>query len=130
MMIGQGISLDGMTHNDFHYPFHLATTMVAADVGKPVAIDATAANTVKVAGDDDEIIGKLVTFEDRTIEGIKVGTVALRGGFRFPVLASDPLKAGDTAVGAGNGDVKAAATANHASNIVVEVANGFATIVR
>lgn len=62
-----------MTHNDFHYPFHLAAAVTAADVSKAMALDTTAPNTVKVAGDGDQIIGKLVTFENRVVEGIKVG---------------------------------------------------------
>lgn len=129
-IIGQGISLNGMQHEDFHYPFHLAAAVTEADKGKPMAIDASAPNTVKVAGDGDAIIGKLVTFEDRKIEGIKVGTVPLRGGWRFKIKAGDAIAVGDTAVGAGGGEVKKAAAANHAANIVVEVADGYATIIR
>lgn len=127
-IIGQGVSLDGMTHNDFHYPFLLAASVTIADVGKPMALDA-AANTMKVAGDGEEILGKLVTFEDRQIEGIKVGTVTLRGGFSFPIASGETVNVGDTLVG-GVGGVKAAAVADHSKNFVVEVADGAATIVR
>lgn len=129
-IIGQGISLRGMVHEKFHYPFYLASGITNADVGKAVALDSSAPNTVKLAGDGDKIIGKLVTHEDRKVEGVLVGTVALRGGFRFTEVGSPthPLAVGDTVVGAGNGLVKArldsgatAKEADHADNMVVEV---------
>ena len=127
-IIGQGVSLHGMTHNDFHYPFLLDVTVTKDDVGKPVAFKPGTANTVIVAPDGAQVIGKLVTFEDRAIEGIRVGTVTLRGGFSFEFTGT--LAPGDTAVGAGGGRVKRAAQANHADNIVVEVSDGRAVIVR
>lgn len=127
-IIGQGVSLEGMTHNDFHYPFLLAAAVVAADVGKPMAVDVTAPNTLKVAADGEQILGRLETFEDRTIEGIKVGAVSIRGGWSFPITGT--VAVGDTVVGAGGGNVRAAVEANHADNVVVQVAAGRATIIR
>lgn len=128
--IGQGVSLNGLYHEDFQYPFNLSGSVTSDDLGKPMSLDTSAANTAKVAGIGDAIIGRLETFEDRTIEGIKVGTIALRGGWRFPILDADPLAVGDTAVGAGAGKVKKAATPNPAMNLVVEVTAGYATIIR
>jgi len=122
-IIGQGISLRGMTHEKFHYPFYLKAGIVRADVGKAVSLDNTAANTVKLAEDGDPIIGRLVSWEDRSVEGVLVGTVEHRGGLPFTKAAAAPaINVGDTVVGAGGGEVKAAATANHADNYVVEVA--------
>ncbi|MCG7629000.1 hypothetical protein MHM88_14405 [Epibacterium sp. MM17-32] len=130
-IIGQGISLRGMVHEKFHYPFYLASGITNADVGKAVALDSSAANTVKLAGDDDKIIGKLVTHENRSVEGVLVGTVALRGGFRFTKAAAAPaINVGDTVVGAGGGEVKAAASADHADNMVVEVDGDNIIVVR
>lgn len=137
-VIGQGISLRGITHEDFHYPFYLKAGVVRADVGKAVAIDPTAPNTVRLAADGDQIIGKLVTVEDRAIEGVLVGTVALRGGFKFTVAAASAAFAvGDTAVGAGNGEVKARRNAGNTanepavnSNFVAEVGTGYVIVVR
>ena len=130
-IIGQGISLRGMTHEKFHYPFYLASGITAADVGKAVALDTSAANTVKLAGDDEQIVGKLVTVEDRAVEGVLVGTVTLRGGFKFEKAAAAPaISVGDTVIGAGGGEVKAAGAANHAANMVVEVDGDFVIVVR
>jgi hypothetical protein len=130
-VIGSGISLSGMQHEDFHYPFNLAASVVSTDVGSPVALDATSATTVKIAGDGDAIIGKLVYFEERSVEGIKTGTVTLRGGWTFPVFEGDAIAIGDTAVGGGKkGTVKKAGTTDHAANIVVDVSGGYATIIR
>lgn len=121
-IIGQGISLRGMTHDEFHYPFYLASGITKADEGKAVTLDTTGPNKVKLAGDDDPIIGVLVVVENRAIEGILVGTVALRGGFRMKKAASAPaISVGDTVVGAGGGEVKAAASADPRINFVAEV---------
>lgn len=129
-IIGQGISLRGITHNDFHYPFFLAAGITKADAGKAVALDATAPNTVKLAGDGEQVVGKLTTVENRTVEGVLVGTVELRGGFRFTVADTLTVDIGDTVVGAGGGEVKAAVTANHADNMVVEVDGNTVIVVR
>lgn len=140
-IIGQGISLRGMTHNDFHYPFNLASGITQADVGKAVALDATSANQVKLAGDGDQVVGVLVTVEDRTVEGVLVGTVALRGGFKVKEVDTPafPLAVGDSAIGAGAGEVKArlnagasAKEADHSDNMVVEVGltGGYVIVVR
>lgn len=124
--IGAGVSLRGMEHNEFHYPFNLAAGTTAADVGKPVALDATAANTVKIAGDGETVIGKLVVVENRAIEGVLVGTVALKGGFKFSTTGS--VVVGGSVQGAGGGNVKPLA-ANYALNMVVEVGTGYAIVV-
>ena len=129
-IIGQGISLRGMTHEKFHYPFFLAAGITSADVGKAVSLDSSAANTVKLAGDGEQVLGRLVVVEDRGVEGVLVGTVALRGGFRFTVAATQTVNIGDTVVGAGNGEVKAATAANHADNMVVEVDGTNVIVVR
>lgn len=137
-VIGQGISLRGLTHEDFHYPFHLAAGITRADVGKAVSLDTSAANTVKLAGDGEQVIGKLVTVEDRVVEGVLVGTVTLRGGFKFTIAASSAAFAvGDTVVGAGGGEVKARRNAGNTanepdvnSNFVAEVGADFVIVVR
>ena len=138
-LIGQGISLRGMSHEKFHYPFYLMTGIVAADVGKAVSLDTSAANSVKLAADGDAIIGKLVTVEDRSVEGVLVGTVTLRGGFNFTEVAAAtyPIAVGDSVIGAGAGEVKArvdaAGTAKepaHNENIVVEVDGTNIVVVR
>jgi hypothetical protein len=137
-IIGQGISLRGMTHEKFHYPFYLEAGTLAADVGKAVAMDSTAANTVKLATDGDIVIGQLVTREDRVIEGVLVGTIAMRGGFTFTEKAAPTyaIALGDSVVGAGAGEVKARENAGNTAkeadltdNIVVEVVGDQITII-
>lgn len=130
-IIGAGVSLRGLKHDDFHYAFNLAAGITASDVGKAVALDASAPNTAKLAGDDEQIIGKLTTVEDRAIEGILVGTIELRGGFLFTKAAAAPaISVGDTVIGAGGGEVKAAASPNHAANMVTEVIGDTVVVVR
>lgn len=105
--------------------FRLAAGITSADTGKAVSLDTSAANTVKLAGDGDTIIGYLETYEDR-----QVGAVALNFTEKLPIATSATVAVGDTVVGAGNGEVKAAAAPNHSINYVTEVANGFATVVK
>lgn len=120
--IGVGVSLRGIEHDEFHYPFNLASGITASDIGKAVSLDTSASNTVKLAADGDAIVGKLVTVEDRTIEGVLVGAIALHGGFKFTKAdAAAAISVGDTVVGAGGGEVKADAAPNHNANMVVEV---------
>lgn len=118
-------SLNGIFHEEFQYPFLLASGIDADDEGKAVALDATAANTVKLAGDGDVIIGRLETVEDRSIEGILIGTVSLFGGLKFPVEsglgAADVPDVGEYLHGGGTGGVKGSTTAS--KWLVVEMAS-------
>ena len=119
------ISLSGIFHEDAQYTFLLASGITEADVGKAVALDTSAANTVKLAGDGDAVLGRLEIVEDRVNEGILVGTVATQGGYRFPVTdgldAADVPDVGEYAHGGGDGGVKGSATASNW--LVVEVAS-------
>lgn len=126
--IGVGVSLRGIEHEEFHYPFLLASGITSADVGKAVALDTTAANTVKLAGDGNQVVGKLVTVENRVTEGILVGTIALKGGFKFTKVGT--INVGDSIVGSATaGAVKAAASPDHAANMVVESGTGYVVVV-
>lgn len=128
-VIGQGISLWGIHHEEFHYPFNLASGITTTDVGKAVALDTSAANTVKLAGDGDAILGKLVTVENRSVEGVLVGTVELKGGMKFDKVGT--INVGQSVVGSATaGSVKAATTANHSDNFVVESGTGYVVVVK
>src|ERR1044072_1811388 len=105
-VIGNGVSLRGLYHDDFQYPFLLATGITKADEGKAVALDPSAANTVKLAGDGDRVIGRLEVVETRVQEGINIGTVSIQGGLDYPVKAGETLVNGDSLVGAAGGLVK------------------------
>jgi len=126
--IGSGISLRGIDHEDFSYPFNLEASIVAADVGKPVTLDGSAANTVKLAGDTDVIVGQLRTVEDRTIEGVLVGTVLTKGFFQFAVDSATTIAVGLSVTGSAvANEIKAAVAANETS-VVVESSAGLATV--
>lgn len=76
------VSLRGLVHEELMYTFLLTAGIVRADEGKAVVMS-TVANTVSLAGDGDEILGRLELVEDRTIEGVLVGTISLGGGRKF-----------------------------------------------
>lgn len=133
----QTVKLHGFTFPDYQFTYNLASAMAKADVGRPVAFDATAANRVKAGADGNPIYGVLLSYEDRLQEGIKVGAVARKFAARFKVKASDALAVGDIAVCAGNGEVRkwitgtdAAIPAAQAGVEVTEVADGYATVMK
>jgi hypothetical protein len=103
------VSLKNFHYELDNYTFNLATGIAAADIGKAVMIDASAANTVKLATAGAEILGRLEQVEDRTVSGLLLGTVALRFGGILPIKAGETVIVGDSLVGAGAGEVKAQA---------------------
>ena len=103
-----GVSLVGIPQNNFRLTCFLATGIVAADVGKPVALDTSANNTVKLAGSGDVIIGNLKTVVTGTTEGINYGTVEFKGGFTWNFTGT--VVVGDQVVGSATaGSVEAGA---------------------
>lgn len=128
------VSLAGFHFEDSILTVNLATG-VTYEVGNPLAIDTTAPNRLKIAGAGEEIVARLESVENRTVEGILVGAAAFRFASKFPVAAGSTLAVGDTAVGAGNGEVTEAAVVAagdpiRGRNYVMEVANGYATVVK
>lgn len=124
-IIGAGVTLRGIPQPDFRFTFLLNSTIVAADVGKPVAIKAGAANTVEIAGDGALVVGVLKSFEDRTIEGIKVGAVETKGGFLLSTTGV--IAIGNSVVGSATaGSVKAGTDSR---NRVVEIPSAGTAIV-
>lgn len=105
-----GVNNNNIHQENWHIPFLLASAIVAADVGKAVALDTAAANTVKLAGDNDQVLGRLETFEDRTTEGIKVGTVAIQGILVLPCVTSTPALGARVTGSSTGGLVKTAGT--------------------
>ncbi|MES0134503.1 hypothetical protein NKJ88_06005 [Mesorhizobium sp. M0016] len=122
------VSLAGFHFEDFSLTFKLTAGITAADVGKAISMSAVA-NTVKLSGDGDAIIGRLATVEDRTIEGTLVGAVELKFANTLPIKSGSTVIVGDTVIGAGAGEVKAG-TANHNVNFVTEVVGLVATVVK
>ena len=124
------VSLKGYRFEDFTLTVLLASTITVADVGKALAWDGTNPNQMKLAADGDYIAGRLDTFEDRKIEGIKVGTVELKFANKLPIKSGQTVAVGDTVVGAGGGEVKAAGTAAPDVNRVVAIDGTNAIVVK
>lgn len=106
---------------------------IATTTGKVVALDTSAAGTVKLAGDGDEIFGRVYVAERRAVLGINVASVARKFKEKVPTAAGYAAPAiGDRVIGGGNGTVKKA-TANSGAGVpsdpvVIEVGNGFVVV--
>jgi hypothetical protein len=124
--IGAGITLRGFYNEAWQFTFYVSGSVTAADKGKLVTQDITAANTVKLAGDGDAPLGILNSFENRIQEGIQVGTVGMKD---FQAMAyTGTLAVGDSIVGSATpGVVKKATTANRTQ--VAEILAGNIAVV-
>lgn len=121
------VDLRGTYFEDSMFTFNLDSGIVVADIGKPVTIDTAGQNKVKIAGSGNPIFGVLATVEDRTVEGIKVGTVSRRFIQEFPVLSADSLAVGGSAVGSTiSGEIKAGS----GDNVVIALNAGRAVVMR
>lgn len=128
------VSLRGFHFEDFILTVKLAAGITQADEGKAVTVGA-AANTFKLAADGEDIVGRLLVVEDRTVEGQLVGSVEFRFANHLPIKSGETVVAGDTVVGAGNGEVKAlkvsgASAPDHSKNFVAEVVGSNAVVVK
>ncbi len=114
------VFIDGTTQPDFDYGLKYSGTIDADDVtdGKALSLDTTVANTVKLAANDDLIIGRLFQLEDRVVEGIQMATFRTKGGLRFPKNESETIALGDTIIGAGDGLVKSAGSADSSNRVI------------
>ena len=117
------VVLDGFTQHDFAFTMFLAAGHGLTDeelIGRVVTLDATAAATVKVSGDDDPVYGRIFQVEDRSQEGVVTVTVETRFRKRVKKASGTVIARGSSIVGAGAGLVKAATTADPAKNIVLD----------
>jgi hypothetical protein len=104
-VIGQGVTLEGFYDTDAVFTWNISGTISnPADIGKAMSQDTSAANTAHLAGDGEPLIGRLMSYESRTVEGITVGSIAEEGNFRFAYTGT--LAIGNSVVGAGSGTVK------------------------
>lgn len=111
MTIGVGISHKGIKDEDLQYPWNVSGTIAQTDLGKAVSQKTSADATVELAADGADIMGFLETYENRTAEGIAVGTVGMGGGYEIQIATaalggSDEPAVGDGVIGAGSGLVK------------------------
>lgn len=123
------VTLRGFYFEDSHLTVNLAAGITAEHRGRAMSIGA-APNTYKLASDDDVIVARLETVEDRKVEGQLVGTIAFRFSNLLPIKSGETVAAGDTVVGAGDGFVKAAAVSAPTQNHVAEVLDTYAVVVK
>lgn len=129
------ISLRAIYFEQFQIGFNLADGITKAHEGRAVAFDSSGPNKVKLAGDGDHVFGRLEVVEDRGADGL-VGTVAIKFSDRVPAAAGATFAVGDTAVGAGSGEVKPrvdgddAKEADPHANQVVEVGDGYVVVLK
>lgn len=116
---------------EFTFTMNVSGAVTLADVGKAVALDATAPNTVKLAGDNDHIFGRLETFESGGLDGLKVGAISRK--FRAVLPTSGAVTVGQELVGSATAGVAKAAGTQPAegakSNRVIEVLTGNRAVV-
>jgi hypothetical protein len=125
------VQLAGFHFEDSLITFKLDSGLTADHVGEPIALKTGVNGTVKRGADGERIHGYLQSYEDRTVEGAKVGAVALRLAQRFKVKTADTLAVGDCACCAGNGEVRKMVVATDelpVDNVVVEVVGGYAVV--
>lgn len=120
MAVPNQIVSRGFSFEDFKFTYFVSGTVTAADAGKAVALDTAAANTVKLAGDNDVIFGRLEVYEDRAVLGVKVGTVSRKFKDIVPYTGVAPTIGQSVTGSATEGVVKVATTQNILDNRVVE----------
>lgn len=109
--IGEGVSLRGFYSKNWSLTWNLAAGIVAADIGKAMAQDASAANTAKLAAADESIIGVLMSRENRVQEGILVGSICHQFGAKLVYTGTIPAIGSQVVGSATPGTVKVATAA-------------------
>lgn len=123
------IVLEAFSMEDFTFTRYITGTVDASCVGKAVAIDPTAAGSVKLAADGDAVYGRIYQYEDRTQEGVKVVSVERKFIKRLP--KSGTVNVGDHVIGAGAGAVKTATyavTNGESRNHVLQVGTDYVVV--
>lgn len=118
------VSLRGLYVEAFQWTFLGAAGLTAADVGKAVTIDTSAANTVKLAGNGDKILGILEVVEVRTQDSVITCTVALYGGYKFLVNPDATASSPDETPAVGDYLEGGTATAGSAKGYVQKLQSG------
>lgn len=109
------------------FTYLLAAGMTAADVGKAVTLDTTAANRVRLAAAGEAIFGRLESYEDRDSLSIKTGAVARQFKEKLPAPAGHNMVVGDSVTGGAiAGNAAKAGAANR--TIVVETGATFVVV--
>lgn len=115
-VVSYGFPIDVTT-----FTYLLAAGMTAADVGKAVTLDTTAANRVRLAAAGEAIFGRLETYEDRDSLSIKTGAVSRQFKEKLPAPAAHGIVVGNSVTGGAiPGNVAAVAANGVNRTIVVE----------
>lgn len=125
------VNLQNIVPNTARYTFAVVGSITLADVGKAVALDHSQDNAVRLAGDGDEVYGRIFVVEDRSTGN--VATIETLGGFTLPVAVGSTFTRGQTPVGAGNGLVKPATTNDQrfaAVDLSKQASKGFVVFMR
>lgn len=120
-LIGEGVSLRGFYDDNWSLTWNITGAVnKATDMGKLVTQDTAAADSAKLSVNDSVPLGVLLSYEDRVVEGVKVGAVAMMGGYAVPFTGA--LAIGASIVGSATpGVAKAAAAPNR--TLVTKVDN-------
>lgn len=103
--IGGGVSLQGVNDPKYNHVWNVSGTVTQADVSKAMSQDITADSTAKLCAAGDKIIGSLFSYEDRKVEGIKIGTISRKGYFLFNYTGANPTRGQGVVGGATPGQV-------------------------
>ncbi len=127
-LIGEGVSLRGFYDDNWSLTFNVTGVVTQAEVGKLMSLDTAAADSAKLSVADSVPLGVLLSYEDRKQEGIKVGAVAMKGGYGVPYTGA--LTVGASIVGSATPGVAKAAAAGANRTIVtkVDAVNNIATV--
>ncbi|MGN6820260.1 MAG: hypothetical protein ACTHJR_16475 [Sphingomonas sp.] len=120
----------GFPIDAFTFTYLISGTVDAsADVGKAVALDTTAANTVKLTGDNDVIFGRLVSIENRDSLGFKTGAVQRRFKEKLPAAVGHGIAVGNVVSGSATaGVVKLATSQTTLHNQVIETGTDYVVV--
>lgn len=124
--IGQGVTLRGFYDEDSQFTWNISGAVTRANVGNVMAQDITVANTAKLAGDNDEIIGVLNSFEQRIQEGLTVGTIGMSDN--AAVAYTGALAIGDSICGSATPGVAKKAAARNNTRVVELQAGNIAVV--
>lgn len=125
------------TADPFTYTYLLSGTFADdaaayAAVGKAVTLDTAAANTFKLAGDGDVVMGRTFQVERRIADSITTASIQRKFKEKLPANSGHGIVVGNRVVGAGAGLVKkdtAGSGAGLVTNpLVVEVGTDYVVV--
>jgi hypothetical protein len=113
----------GFPLDQFTFTYLLATAVTEDNVGHAVTLDTSAASKFKLAGNGNPIHGRLFSFENDTVLGVRKGAVERKFKQKLPAIAAHGIVVGDSVCGSATpGTVrKAIPGTDPITNLVVEV---------